>query len=84
MPLIMLMILKKLLLKSKRVLKPNARFRMHVHYHPKTTAEPLELNDEVFLKNYSWVSDLRRMHESKEKLGTVLTDPNEKYVVWGN
>jgi len=75
---------EKTAVEIKRVLKPNARFRMHVHYHPKTTAEPLELNDEVFLKNYSWVSGLRRMHESKEKLGTVLTDPNEKYVVWGN
>ena len=68
----------------KRIIKPGGRFRMHVHYHPKTTAEPLELNDEVFLKNYSWVSDLSRMKESNEKMGTVLTDPNEKYVVWGN
>ena len=75
---------EKTALELKRILKPRGRFRMHVHYHPKTTAEPLELNDEVFLKNYSWVSDLKRMHESKEKLGTLLTDPNEKYVVWGN
>jgi ubiquinone/menaquinone biosynthesis C-methylase UbiE len=68
----------------KRILKPIGRFRMHVHYHAKTTAEPIELNDEVFLKNYSWVSGLKKMRESKEKLGTVLTDPSEKYVVWGN
>jgi SAM-dependent methyltransferase len=71
-------------LEIKRVLKPGGRFRMHVHYHPKTTAEPLELNDEVFLNNYSWVTNLKRFHETKEKMGTVLTDPNEKYVVWGN
>ena len=75
---------EKTALEIKRVLKPDGKFRMHVHYHPKTTAEPLELNDEVFLKNYSWVQGLKRLHESKEKLGTVLTDPNEKYVVWGN
>lgn len=68
----------------KRVLQHDGRFRMHVHYHSKTTAEPIELNDEVFLKNYSWVSNLKRISESKEKLGTVLTDPNEKYVLWGN
>jgi SAM-dependent methyltransferase len=74
----------KTALEIKRVLKPGGKFRMHVHYHPKTTAEPLELNDEVFLEHYSWVSGLSRINESKEKMGTVLTDPNEKYVVWGN
>ena len=68
----------------KRVLKPGGRFRMHVHYHSKTTTEPVELNDEIFLKNYSWVTGLKRFQESKEKLGMVLTDPGEKYVVWGN
>src|SRR6185503_8877421 len=75
---------EKTALEIKRVLKPGGRFRMHVHYHPKTTAEPIELNDAVFLKNYSWVRDIRKLQESKEKLGTVLTDPSEKYVVWGN
>lgn len=75
---------EKTALEIKRVLRQNGRFRMHVHYHPKTTAEPLELNDEVFLNNYSWVENLKKWQESKEKLGTVLTDPSEKYVVWGN
>ncbi len=68
----------------KRILKSDGRFRMHVHYHSKTTTEPIELNDEIFLKNYSWVSNLKKLSESKEKLGTVLTDSSEKYVVWGN
>jgi ubiquinone/menaquinone biosynthesis C-methylase UbiE len=68
----------------KRVLKPGGRFRMHVHYHPKTKAEPLELNDEVFLQNYSWVSNLKKINESKQKTGTNIIGDNEKYVVWGN
>lgn len=68
----------------KRVLKPGGRFRMHVHYHPKTKAEPLELNDEVFLQNYSWVHDLKRISASKEKTGTNINNENELYVVWGN
>ena len=68
----------------KRVLKPSGRFRMHVHYHPKTKAEPHVLNDEVFLKNYSWVSGLKKFSESKQKLGTTLEGVNEMYVVWGN
>jgi len=69
----------------KRVLKPGGRFRMHVHYHPKTKAEPLELNDEVFLKHYSWVSNLMKFSESKQKTGTSLDNASpEFYVVWGN
>jgi len=68
----------------QRVLKPGGRFRMHAHYHPKTTAEPIELNDEVFLHHYNWVHNLKRIHESNQKTGTVLSDTREKYVVWGN
>jgi len=69
----------------KRVLKPGGRFRMHVHYHPKTKAEPLELNDEVFLKHYGWVSNLKKISESKHKTGTDLEEKsNEMFVVWGN
>ncbi len=68
----------------KRVLKPGGRFRMHVHYHPKTKAEPLELNDEVFLKHYGWVTDIKKLQESKEKIGTTLETADESYVVWGN
>src|SRR5687767_6549890 len=68
----------------KRVLKPGGRFRMHVHYHLKTTTEPIELNDEIFLKHYSWVNGLKKIQESKEKTGTLLTNLQEMYVIWGN
>jgi SAM-dependent methyltransferase len=68
----------------KRVLKPGGRFRMHVHYHPRTTTEPIELNDEIFSKNYSWVNGIKRLHESKTKTGSVVESDQELYVVWGN
>ena len=68
----------------KRVLKPGGRFRMHVHYHPETKAEPLELNDAVFLQHYSWVKDLKKISESKTKTGTAINDDRELFVVWGN
>jgi SAM-dependent methyltransferase len=68
----------------QRVLKPNGKFRMHVHYHPKTKAEPLELNDEIFLENYSWVKGLKKIHTSKEKIGTTINSGNESFTVWGN
>lgn len=68
----------------KRVLKPDGRFRMHVHYHPKTIAEPIELNDEIFLECYSWVSGLRKLSESTHKTGSNLSSNKESYVLWGN
>jgi SAM-dependent methyltransferase len=68
----------------RRVLKEKGRFRMHVHYHPRTQAEPIELNDDVFLANYGWVHNIKKISESNQKTGTVLTDSREKYVVWGN
>jgi ubiquinone/menaquinone biosynthesis C-methylase UbiE len=68
----------------KRILKPNGKFRMHVHYHPKTKAEPLELNDKIFLQHYSWVTNLKKILETKEKIGTSIESKNESYVIWGN
>lgn len=68
----------------RRVLRPGGRFRMHVHYHAKTTTEPIELNDEIFLHHYSWVDGIKRLHESKTKTGSVVESENELYVVWGN
>jgi ubiquinone/menaquinone biosynthesis C-methylase UbiE len=68
----------------KRVLKTGGKFRMHVHYHPKTKAEPLELNDEIFIRNYSWVNGIKKWGESKQKVGTQVVGHNELFVVWGN
>jgi SAM-dependent methyltransferase len=74
----------KAAMEIRRVLRPGGKFRMHVHYHPKTTAEPIELNDDVFLKNYGWVNGLKKIQTSKEKMGHILTSDDELYVVWGN
>jgi SAM-dependent methyltransferase len=69
----------------RRVLRLRGVFRMHVHYHGKTVCEPIELNDEVFLSHYSWVSGLRKIHEDDTKdLGGTKAKPGERYVVWGN
>jgi ubiquinone/menaquinone biosynthesis C-methylase UbiE len=75
---------KKTALEIKRVSKPTVKFRMHVHYHPKTTAEPLELNDDVFLENYSWVKNIKKLNESRQKTGSIVTNEKELYVIWGN
>jgi SAM-dependent methyltransferase len=69
----------------RRVLKPDGIFRMHVHYHPATRTEPLELNDEVFLEHYGWVPGLRKIITGDTKdSGMTRAEPGELYVVWGN
>jgi SAM-dependent methyltransferase len=69
----------------RRVLRPDGAFRMHVHYHPPTTAEPVELDDAVFLQHYGWVPGLRKISVSDTKdSGSTRAQPGESYVLWGN
>lgn len=67
----------------KRVLKPKGKLRLHVHYHPATRHEPLELTDQRLLAAFGWAK-IKKIHTSKTKRGTILTDPNEQYCVWSN
>jgi len=69
----------------RRVLRPDGAFRMHVHYHPPTIAEPVELDDAVFLRHYGWVPGLRKISVSDTKdSGLTLAPPGESYVLWGD
>jgi len=77
--------LTKVSMEIKRVSKPKLKFRMHVHYHPKTITEPLELNDQIFRSTFSWVPKLHKIHESQYKdIGRSQAAPGELYVVWTN
>lgn len=68
-----------------RVLRPGGAFRMHVHYHERTVNEPIELNDDVFMKYYGAIPNLRKISESDAKdSGRTRGLPGESYVVWGN
>lgn len=60
----------------KRVLKTDGRFRMHVHYHKPTLAEPHQLNDILFYNHYYWVKDLK-IWRSWEEGDTI-------HKIWGN
>lgn len=72
-------------LEIKRILKSNGLFCMHVHYHRATKCEPIELNDQVFIKHYSWVSNLRNGFESRTKDCGLYTAPaGESFVLWPN
>jgi ubiquinone/menaquinone biosynthesis C-methylase UbiE len=69
----------------KRVLKDDGYFCMHVHYHKPTKCEPLELNDEIFLKSYGWVKNLTRISESNTKdMGLYTAPAGESFVLWSN
>lgn len=66
-----------------RVLKPNGMIRMHVHYHKKTIAEPLELNDRVMQKAFSWCTGFKKICEMDKKMGASAS-PGESYTLWSN
>jgi len=67
----------------ERVLRPNGKFAMHVHYHEATEAEPLELNDKIFIKHFGWVKNLRKTESSQSKYGSVA-EAGEEYALWRN
>lgn len=68
----------------KRVLKQDGLLRLHVHYHLKTKAEPIELNDDIVQKAFGGVKDFVKISESKNKRGSSVKDDNERYTVWSN
>jgi SAM-dependent methyltransferase len=67
----------------KRVLKPDGKFAMHVHYHQKTPAEPLEINDSVFKSTFKWCKNLKKHSVSDKKYGSVA-GKGETFVLWRN
>ena len=70
-------------LEIKRVMKPRALLRMHVHYHSPTRCEPIELNDAFFRELFGWVGNLRKLKASKKNHSTTL-GKDESFALWSN
>jgi SAM-dependent methyltransferase len=68
----------------QRVLKPHGLIRMHIHYHKKTSTEPLELNDELVKKVFNWCSGWHKISESHKKHGCTLKNQYELFTLWSN
>jgi SAM-dependent methyltransferase len=66
-----------------RVLKPGGSVVFHLHYHLPTQNEPLELNDKRVTDAFSMIGNLRKVSESKEKMGYQCSD-DELYTLWTN
>lgn len=66
-----------------RVLKPKGKVRLHLHYHKQTITEPIELNDEI-VESYFAFCNIRKINESNYKMGNILQNNSEKYVLWSN
>jgi SAM-dependent methyltransferase len=67
----------------KRVLKADGLVIFHVHYHPPSKNEPLELSDERMLNAFSGIKNFRKLAESKDKFGYTCAD-DESYALWSN
>ncbi|MEI6191051.1 MAG: methyltransferase domain-containing protein [bacterium] len=76
--------LLKTSLEIKRVLKEGGTLRMHVHYHKKTQAEPIEINDEIMKEIFSWCKNFKKISESNSKRGYTLSKGGGIYTVWSN
>ncbi|MCX6717342.1 MAG: class I SAM-dependent methyltransferase [Candidatus Taylorbacteria bacterium] len=76
--------LLKTSLEIKRVLKKDGILRMHVHYHKKTKAEPIEINDDIMKNVFSWCKNFNKISESNSKHGYVLSKGEGSYTVWSN
>lgn len=66
-----------------RVLKPGGKLAMHVHYHPATECEPLELNDRRVRAAFSSVHDFAPVHRSQCSFTNDVLPP-EEFVLWRN
>jgi len=65
----------------ERVLKPNGKVRLYLHYHKKTITEPIELNDEIIQSNFMFCNIAK---VSETKIENALQDDTERYVLWSN
>lgn len=66
-----------------RVLKPGGKLAMHVHYHPATECEPLELNDGRVRAAFSAVHGFAPVHRSQCSFTNDVLPP-EEFVLWRN
>jgi len=76
---------EKTCLEMKRILKPSGKIRLHLHYHPSTKSEPIELTDERVLAAIGRDLKMIKISESRKKYGYSLpSDQNELFVLWSN
>jgi ubiquinone/menaquinone biosynthesis C-methylase UbiE len=68
----------------RRVVVADPRFVMHVHYHPPTLTEPIEINDELFLQHFGWVPHLRPWRRNAKDSWRSMCPPGEQFVIWKN
>lgn len=67
----------------ERVSKPDCFFAMHVHYHPSTVCEPVEITDSLFKKVFGWVKGLHVVSRLQHSYTSVVPK-GEQFVLWSN
>ena len=74
---------EKTALEIKRVLKEDGLVVFHLHFHPPTVTEPLELTEERVTKAFAGIKNFRKVSESNQKFGYTCA-ADEKYTLWSN
>lgn len=68
----------------QRVLKPNGKLVMHIHCHPATICEPMELTEERVITSFSSVKDLRIVHRSQQSYSSQGLPDTEHFTLCRN
>lgn len=66
-----------------RILKPEGKLRVHLHYHKVTPTEPIELNDIIVGKAFHKIHNFRNICQTNEVKGSKLTN-GETFNLWSN
>jgi len=66
-----------------RVLRPGGIIRMEVHYHPPTSCEPWQLNDDIMTSHYGPLGARKLLQRPLKEIYPNRTD-NKVVTIWGN
>jgi SAM-dependent methyltransferase len=67
----------------RRVLKLGGRLRMHVHYHPATLREPIEIDDDLFRELFGWCGNLRKIKALTTSYSADFRE-HQSFALWSN
>jgi SAM-dependent methyltransferase len=67
----------------RRVLKQNGRLRIHTHYHRATICEPIELNDSIMERLFSWCPGFKKIAQTTTSFSQALPE-GESFALWSN
>jgi SAM-dependent methyltransferase len=67
----------------RRVLKHGGLLRMHVHYHRPAICEPIDIDDDLFVRLFQWCGNIRKIKTSRHSHDYDLPE-DQSFALWSN